>query len=139
MQDPSNLFPVEGMETLIVEFQPDSQLSKNGLSRANWRDTFARKKKAREDAHVLGLVEMETGWVPPNQCKVEVKQYWCGKPYDWDGLATLTGPIIDGLVDSGVLPVDDSPKHILEYTMSQERVAHKYLSKVSVTITPVSA
>ena len=126
------------METLTIEFHPNSDLSKNGLGRSHWRATSANKIQAREDAYVLGLIEMEDGWATPETCNVAVTQYWCGKPFDWDGLATLTGPVIDGLVDSGVLPVDDSPKHILQYSMYAERVAHRSESRVAVTIIPIS-
>jgi len=126
------------METLTIEFQPNRGLSKNGLGRSHWRTTKADKEEARGDAYVLGRLEMEDGWVTPLTCNVEVTQYYCGKPFDWDGLATLTGPVIDGLVDAGALPEDDSPNHILKYSMFAERVAHRSESKVAVTIIPVS-
>ena len=126
------------MDTLTVEFQPDGRLSKNGLRKAHWRESQPIIKQLREDAFVLGLIEREDGWETPQQCRVSVRQYYCGKAYDWDGLATLTAPVIDGLVDCGVLPVDDDPAHVVEYTMSAERVKHRSESKVAVTVTPVS-
>ena len=126
------------METLTVEFQPDRRLSKNGLRRGHWRESQPLIKQLREDAFVLGLVEKETGWVTPEKCEVNVRQYYCGKPFDWDGLATLTAPVIDGLVDCGVLPVDDSPDYVVSYSMTAERVRHRAESKVAVTVTPVS-
>jgi hypothetical protein len=126
------------MDTLTIEFQANGELSKNGLGRAHWRATSANKIQARDDAYVLGREEMEAGWVTPKTCNVEITQYWCGKPFDWDGLATLTGPVIDGLVDAGVLPEDDSPQHILSYSMRAERVAHRSEARVAVTVTPVS-
>ena len=126
------------METLTIEFQPNSDLSKNGLGKSHWRATSANKLSARNDAYMLGRLEMEDGWETPATCNVAGTQYWCGKPFDWDGLATLTGPVIDGLVDAGVLPVDDSPEFILQYTMFAKRVKHRSESKVAVTITPVS-
>jgi hypothetical protein len=95
-------------------------------------------KQAREDAYILGLIEAEDGWQTPERCTVSVKQYWCGKPYDWDGLATLCGPVIDGLVDAGAMPIEDDPSHIVEYTMTAERVATRAESRVAVTVTPVS-
>jgi len=127
------------LDSMTIEFQPNSGLSKNGLGRSHWRTTSANKVQAREDAFILGRIEMEGGWVTPATCNVEVKQYWCGKPYDWDGLATLTGPVIDGLVDAGVLPEDDSPRHILQYSMSAERVEHRSDSKVAVTVVRIGA
>ena len=126
------------METLTVEFQPESKLSKNGLRRGHWRESQPLIKQLREDAFVLGLVEMETGWVTPERCKVDVRQFYCGRPFDWDGLATLTAPVIDGLVDCGVLPVDDNPDFVVSYAMTAERVKHRHESKVQVTVTPVS-
>ena len=126
------------METLTVEFTPDRRLSKNGLRRAHWRSTQPLVKQAREDAYVLGLIEARAGWVTPARCRVSVRQFYCGKAYDWDGLATLCGPFIDGLVDAGAMPVDDDPGHVVEYTMTAERVATRAESRVAVTITPVS-
>ena len=126
------------MDTLTVEFQPDKRLSKNGLSRAHWRETRPLVKQAREDAYVLGLIEKGDSWETPERCRVTVRQYYCGKPYDWDGLATLCGPIIDGLVDAGAMPVDDDPDHVVEYTMTAERVKTRAESKVAVTVTPIS-
>ena len=126
------------LKTLTIEFQPNRELSKNGLGRSNWRATSAHKDAARGDAYVLGRLEMEDGWVTPKQCNVEVTQYWCGKPFDWDGLATLTGPVIDGLVDAGAMPEDDSPEHILQYSMYAKRVPHRSDSRVAVKIIPVN-
>ena len=126
------------METLTVEFQPDSKLSKNGLRRAHWRETQPLVKQLREDAYVLGLIEAEDGWVTPDRCRVSVRQYWCGRAYDWDGLATLTAPVIDGLVDAGAMPEDDDISHVVEYTMTAERVRTRAESRVAVTVTPVS-
>ena len=126
------------METLTVEFRPDSRLSKNGLRRGHWRESQPLIKQLREDAFVLGLVEKEDGWETPKQCRVEVRQYWCGKPFDWDGLAALTAPVIDGLVDAGAMPIDDSPAYVVEYTMTAERVSTRAERKVAVTVTPVS-
>ena len=71
------------METLTVEFQPDRRLSKNGLRKGHWRTTQPLIKQAREDAYILGLIETEDGWQTPERCRVSVKQYWCGKPFDW--------------------------------------------------------
>lgn len=126
------------METLTIEFQPESKLTKNGLRRAHWRESQPLIKQLRADAFVLGLVEMEDGWETPERCRLDVKQFYCGRPYDWDSLATLTGPIIDGLVDCGAMPVDDSPDYVVSYAMSAERVKHRYESRVAVTVTPVS-
>ena len=125
-------------ETAIFEFQPDGRISKNGLRRNHWRTIAPIIQQLREDAFILGLVEREEGWVTPNRCTVAVKQFWCGKAFDWDGLATLTAPVLDGLVDAGVLPGDDDLHHVLEYSMSAERVKHRSDSKVAVTVTPIS-
>jgi hypothetical protein len=50
----------------------------------------------------------------------------------------LCGPIIDGLVDAGVMPVDDDPAHVVRYTMSAERVRTRDEGRVAVIVTPVS-
>ena len=127
------------MGTLTIEFQPNKKLSKNGLRKAHWRESQplikALRKSIAEDAYVLGLVEQ---WETPAKCTVAVRQYYCGRAYDWDGLATLTGPVSDGLVDAGVIPVDDGPDYVVSYSMTAERVDHRHESKVSVTVTPVS-
>ena len=125
-------------ENAIFEFQPDGRISKNGLRRNHWRTIAPIIQQLREDAFILGLVEREEGWVTPDRCTVAVKQFWCGKAFDWDGLATLCGPVIDGLVDAGAMPVDDDPAHVVEYTMTAERVATRAESRVAVTVTPVS-
>ena len=126
------------METLTVEFRPDSRLSKTGLRRGHWRESQPLIKQLREDAFVLGLVEKEDGWETPKQCRVEGRQYWGGKPFDWDGLAALTAPVIDGLVDAGAMPIDVSPAYVGEYTMTAERGSARSDSKVAVTVVPVS-
>ena len=126
------------METLTIEFQPDSRLSKNGLRKGNPHSSRHLIKQAREDAYIQGLIEAEGGWTTPDRCKVSVRQYYCGKAFDWDGLATLCGPVIDGLVDAGAMPVDDDPAHVVEYTMTAERVSSRAESRVAVTVTPVS-
>jgi hypothetical protein len=50
----------------------------------------------------------------------------------------VTGPVIDGLVDSGVIGVDDDPEHVVEYTMRAERVQTRAESRVAVTVSRVS-
>ena len=126
------------MESLTKEFQPDKRLSKNGLRRAHWRETQPLVRQAREDAYILGLIEAEDGWVTPDRCRVQVTQFWFGSGrYDWDGLATLCAPAIDGLVDSGAMP-DDDPGHVIDYTMTAERVKTRAESRVAVTVTAIS-
>ena len=126
------------LEAITIEFQADSRLSKNGLRRAHWRSSQPLIREARERAFILGRMEMEGGWVTPDRCRVDVRQFWAGKPYDWDGLATLCASTLDGLVDAGVMPVDDDPTHVVSYAMTAERVQHRADSRIAVTVTPVS-
>ena len=126
------------VEKITITFRPDRRLSKNGISRAHWTTTSGLKRKAREDAYVLGLIEKGKSWQTPETCRVRVRQYYCGKPFDWDGLATLCGPFIDGLVDAGVLPEDDDPQHVLEYTMTAERVKTRAEGRVTIEVEAVS-
>ena len=125
------------MESLTIEIMPDSRLSKNGLRKSNWRVSQSLMKQAREDAYILGYAEMESDWETPSQATVDIVQYYARRPLDFDGLACVVAPTIDGLVDCGVLE-DDDPGHITGYTLGHVKVATMAENRVEITVTPVS-
>jgi len=99
------------MDSLTIEIVPDSRLSKNGLRKSNWRVSQGLMKQAREDAYMLGLAEMEDDWETPEQATVEVVQYYARRPLDFDGLACIVAPTIDGLVDCGASGAGPRRRH----------------------------
>ena len=123
-------------ESLTIEVTPDSGLTKNGLRKSNWRTSRALRKKAREDAFILGYAEKPSDWETPSTANVEIVQYYARRPMDYDGLACAVAPSIDGLVDCGIL-ADDDPKHILSYSLSHEKFATMAENRVSITVIPV--
>ena len=125
------------MDSLTIEIIPDSRLSKNGLRKSTWRVSQALMKQAREDAYMLGLAEMPVGWETPEKATVQVTQYYARRPLDFDGLACIVAPTIDGLVDCGALE-DDDPGHITGYSLGHVKVKTLAENRVAITVTPVS-
>ena len=62
-----------------------------------------------------------------------VHQTWCGKPLDWDGLASAVAPIVDAFTEVQIIK-DDSPQYITDYKMTAERTAHRKDAKITVTL-----
>ena len=124
-------------QSLTIEVNPATGLSKNGLRKSNWRTSRALFKKAREDAFILGYAELPPDWETPAEAHVEIVQYYARRPMDYDGLACAVAPSIDGLVDCGVL-ADDDPKHIVSYSISHQKVKTMSENRVSITVRPVS-
>jgi hypothetical protein len=127
------------MTEITVEIRPDGRLSKNGLRRASWKQSKDLIAKARADGFVLGRVEMnemDDSWQTPDQASVSIVQYYARKPFDFDGLACVCGPTIDGLVDCGVL-TDDDPAHIVRYELSHQKVRTMAENRVTITVSPV--
>jgi len=125
------------MQTLTVEIIPDGRLSKNGLRRSNWRTSQALVKQAREDAFILGRAEMDADWQTPEHASVRIVHYYARRPLDFDGLACIVAPTIDGLVDAGVL-WDDDPGHITDYHLQHVKVKTLAENRVTVTVTSIS-
>ena len=126
------------MDSITVTIRPDGRLSKNGLRRANWRQSQQLIAQARVDGFVLGQIEMDSSWKTPEQASVHIIQYYARRPFDFDGLACACAPTMDGLVDCGVL-VDDDPSHIVRYTLSHQKVHTMPENRVEITVTPISA
>ena len=125
------------MNSLTIEVMPDNRLSKNGLRKSNWRTSQTLMKEAREVAYWLGRAELPDGCETPEQATVQVVQYYARRPLDFDGLACIVAPTIDGLVDCGVLE-DDDPGHITGYSLGHVKVATMAENRVAITVTPVS-
>ena len=107
--------------TVVIEVTPDGRLSKNGLRKSNWRTSQALIKKAREDAFILGLAEKPADWTTPNEARLYITQKYARRPLDFDGLACIAAPYVDGLVDAGIL-ADDDPSHITGYHLMHRKV-----------------
>lgn len=125
------------MESITIEVNPNPKLSKNGLRQSTWQASRVRVKKARDEAYLLGLAEKPSVWETPDKVRIHVEQFYARSPLDFDGLACIAAPSIDGLIDAGLM-VDDNPKHVLEYTLSHTKVSKVADACVRVTVTPVS-
>jgi hypothetical protein len=124
------------MDSLTIEVMPDNRLSKNGLRKSNWRTSQTLMKEAREAAYWLGRAELPDGWETPEQATVQVVQYHARRPLDFDGLACVVAPSIDGLVDCGAL-ADDDPGHLVGYTMGHVKVATLAENRIAITVVAV--
>ena len=90
-----------------VEFSPNS--------RVHWRARHEAGVQAKND--VIALVR-EQGWAGPPLVGAVVRITW-GLPtkmkIDWDNLIGRTKPLVDGLVDAGVLIGDSVRDYQPEY------------------------
>ena len=121
------------MKSLTVVICPDKILSKNRRGSAHWSAVSAATRQAREDAFVLGRVEMDDDWVTLLKASVGIVQYYARRPLDYDGLACVCAPTIDGLVDAGVM-ADDDPSVIISYKMGHQKVKTVAENRVEITI-----
>ena len=124
------------MKSLTVVICPDKILSKNRRGSAHWSAVSAATRQAREDAYVLGVVEMEDDWVTLQKATGDIVQYHARKPHDYDGLACVCAPTIDGLVDAGVM-ADDDPSIIRSYNMRHEKVKTVAENRIEITVSEV--
>jgi hypothetical protein len=132
MTSSDNASPIE------VTFEPDRRLSKNGLKRGHYRELAGLTATLREDARLMASSEIarRPGWVTAEHVTVDIVQFWCGTgQFDYEGLACVSAPVIDGMVAAGVV-VDDSPRHVVGYRLWFERVAHRVDARVVVTMAP---
>ena len=122
---------------ITVTFEPDRRLSKNGLKRGYYKGLSSLTATQREGARLLASSEIakRPGYVTAERVTVSIVQFWCGKPFDYEGLACVSAPTIDGMVEAGVV-VDDSPQHVVGYSLAFERVAHRNEARVEVTMAP---
>lgn len=118
-------------ELTIPDWVPDSRLSLNGRRRGNWLQTRQLQMDAKTVVH-LALNSM-TPWpatVDPANVAVTFV-YPNHRRRDPDGLAGLAKPILDVLVDRGLL-VDDDCEHI-SLTVAAE--VEKGASATRITVT----
>jgi len=129
---------MDTLQSVTIEVLPDNRLSKNGLRRSNWRTSRQLIAEARETAFILGLAEKPETWETPSEARIAIVQRYARKPLDFDGLACIAAPSVDGLVDAGIL-MDDDPTHVVEYTLNHVKVPKVTDACVQITVTPVSA
>ena len=128
-------------------------LTKNGRARSHWRTQHRETQELKETAmfellNKKNLLEKRyrdwefpffggdppnTQFKNPNPIIATVHQVWCGKPLDWDGLASAVAPIIDAFTEVGIIK-DDSPLFITDYKMTQRRTAHRKDAHITVTL-----
>ena len=116
----------------------DSRLSKNGLIKAHWRTSKQHTKIARANAKeqaIKILSRCSKDWVTLEVAQVDIVHRYARTPLDYDGLACMAAPIIDGIVDAGILR-DDSPKVIARYNLGHQKVATVPESCIFITVSP---
>ena len=112
------------LETLTIELQgiPDSP---NQTRREHWAERGKNAAQWRLDAKLLGLdAANRAKWQTPDHATVEVVALFKDhKRHDPDNLIGAIKPIMDGIVDAGILP-DDSFNVIRRLSVTQEIGTH---------------
>ena len=109
-------------------------LSKNGRRKAHWKAQMRATKALRDKATWIILVNYQGYELPKFQkAKIHIKEKWSNNPHDYDGLASLVAPAIDAFTDLEIIP-DDSPRFIVSYTMTHEKVAKRADSGVDIMV-----
>lgn len=125
------------MSILSITVQTDWRLTKNGIKKSAPRTVQGLTRKHREIACRLAIQKKQIlDWKPLKQCEISITSYYARRPMDFDGLACAMAPTIDGIVDAGVIP-DDSPNHILKYSLSHVKVPTMAEVRVEVCISGV--
>lgn len=99
--------------TITLPYLPPAEFSPN--SRVYWTQRHIAGRKAKDD--IWALVHAE-GWQGPALSGATVTISWglpTKKIIDWDNLIARTKPLIDGLVDAGVLVGDSVRDYQPEY------------------------
>lgn len=101
-----------GLTLILPEFTPDACLGLNGVRRTHWRALGRARDAAKWHLiQALGSVDFQA-W--PRAPRFEharvmiVLVYPQRRQRDADNLTALCKPLLDGLVDSGVLVADDT-------------------------------
>ena len=133
-------FYTSDMETISIELpRIPSSLTKNGRRGSHWRIQQRDTRKLLEDSIFLircELRENNHGGSPWDQARIHVHQRWSNNPLDYDGLASGAAAIVDAFIHTGII-VDDSPRNIRSYTMSEEKVPKQIQRAVVVSVTRV--
>ena len=109
-------------------------LSKNGRRKAHWTAQMKATRALREKAYFTIMVTYQ-GWELPKfeKAHIHVKERWSNNPHDYEGLASLVAPAIDAFTDLEIIP-DDSPRYVLSFTMTHEKVATRADNGVEITV-----
>ena len=119
--------------TIEIEGVPHLATRKNKGSTNRW-DRSKAVRGAREHAWALWR-EQELPPEPFPKASISITQYYCGRPLDFDGLASGAAPYVDGAIDAGLIEDDEPNKNIVSYSLSHVRVPHLDERRVTVTIT----
>lgn len=106
---------------IVIPVAPPSSLSPNARRRGNVWEQREATRVMREEAYYAART-IETRWTGG---KVHIHEHviWPKSKRnlpDPDSVASLCKPILDGIIDAGILP-DDSDKYVATVTQSQER------------------
>jgi len=128
---------------ITVTAVPEPKLSKNARRSLNEHVEAKLIKGSREEAFILSRneiirIERESygKWKELEKCKLKAKYFYSNSPPDYDGLACMIAPIVDGMVDAGIMK-DDNPRVILDYMMEVEKVPHRNMRRVEITVSKV--
>lgn len=123
---------------LTIEAEPDPNLTKNKRRSLNRYQEAELVKKEREIGYILGMQAKfkKEDWKCLESCDINIHFYYSNRPIDYDGLAVMVAPIIDGLVDAGIMK-DDNPNVIKYYRMRMEKVAKRSERRVVITVKEV--
>lgn len=125
------------MRELSMTVQTDWRLTKNGIKKSAPRTVQGLTRKHREIACRLGMEKKrQLKWQPLDKCELSITSYYARRPMDFDGLACAMAPTIDGIVDAGIIP-DDSPHHVIKYSMRHVKVKTMDEVRVEVCISSV--
>ena len=119
-----------------IAIETDWRLTKNGMKRTPPRTLQGLTRRFREKAHKLASQKKSPTWQTLSKADILITSYYARRPMDYDGLACSVAPVIDGLVDAGILE-DDSPNHVENYSMKFVKVPKMKDVKVKVCISSV--
>lgn len=118
-----------------------SAISKNGLRKNNWRVTSPIIRERQDTATLLArdfinrILDEFGLWNQPEMVEINVTQFYCNKPYDYEGLACVVAPTIDGLFHGGLF-ADDNPEIVQSLTMQSYKVPKVKQERISVRVSP---
>jgi hypothetical protein len=121
--------------TITLEGSPPLALRKNRGATGQW-DRMREARYLRDSSIALWWEAMGSARPVFAKCVITITQYWCGKPLDYDGLASGVAPCVDALQDVGVIEDDQPGKNIVDYRLRYERVPHMADRRWTVTVDP---
>ena len=114
---------------------PDPSLSKNRRRSLYYQKEAKLIRESRDSAYLLALNEVNRikGWQTLESCVIRVIYYYSNVPPDYEGVSAMVAPIIDGIVDAGVM-VDDNPNVVKEYSTKMEKVKTRKERRALITV-----